>query len=319
MPDRALARVLATDLARTDVNVVLVSSPGGEEGPQFARIGMHTNLAERFRSVATGALAEISELRANGDLELLAYDAGHKPDSHQLAWMAANAAQPVLDHLGALPPPGEAPEFDGDEEFVAGLHHYAIVLKGGAHGTLQFLRKCSPKIQLSRSKFVAALFANGTYSKADDRTLLFDDKVDCIVAGGKVFIRNVHNFQTIFKYHADLERVARESLETIKTAVEIENFDGFAESCMTHINKLAKLRNIASKPYLQEVTMKDIRRTIKQFNLTTVRVVKRNGEEVLEYDEADRWVVLKLLDDDYLGSVMTRQKYIVNSKQLLSP
>lgn len=317
MPDRALARALTTDLSRTDVNVVLVSSPRDDEELQFARIGMHNHLGERFRMVAQRALAEISKLQANGDLELVAYDAGHKPDSHQLAWIVANEAQPVVDHLGALPSPGDAPEFDGNEGFVSGLHHYAIILEGGAQGTLQFLRKCSPKIQLSRSRFVAALFANGTYSKADDRTLLFDDKADCIIAGGRVFIRNVHNFQTIFKYHADLERVARESLETIKTAVQIRNFEVFAVSCMTHVNKLAKLRNIATKPYLQHVTMKDIKRTIKQFNLTSVRVVKRDGEEVLEYDEVDQWVVLKLLDDDYLGSVMTKHKYIVNSKHLL--
>ena len=31
----------------------------------------------------------------------------------------------------------------------------------------------------------------------------------------------------------------------------------------------------------------------------------------------DRWLILKLLDDDFLGSIMTNQKYEVNSKSPL--
>ena len=45
-----------------------------------------------------------------------------------------------------------------------------------------------------------------------------------------------------------------------------------------------------------------------------------NGEERLlfEGNPDKRWLILKLLDDDFLGSIMTNQKYEVNSKSLLS-
>jgi len=96
--------------------------------------------------------------------------------------------------------------------------------------------------------------------------------------------------------------------------VPIAGFPEFAESCESHLTKLAKLNNIAAKPYLATVTMKDLKRTIKKFNLG-VKVVRENGVEKLQYDAADRWVILKLLDDDYLGSVMTKLQYEVNSKR----
>ena len=53
----------------------------------------------------------------------------------------------------------------------------------------------------------------------------------------------------------------------------------------------------------------------------SIKIVgRRNGEEKLRFDNSRerRWLILKLLDDDYLGSVMTRQKYEVNSKSVLS-
>ena len=81
---------------------------------------------------------------------------------------------------------------------------------------------------------------------------------------------------------------------------------------------MAKLAQIAKKPYLNRVTMQDIRRTINEFHLD-VQIVEENGQERLlfEANPNKRWIILKMLDDDYLGSVMTNQKYEVNSKSAL--
>lgn len=65
---------------------------------------------------------------------------------------------------------------------------------------------------------------------------------------------------------------------------------------------MAKLRNIARKPYLDRITMADIKRVIKHFDLP-VKVKREHGKEYLVYDTADRWAILRLLDDDYLESV----------------
>ncbi len=36
---------------------------------------------------------------------------------------------------------------------------------------------------------------------------------------------------------------------------------------------------------------------------------------MIVYDHADKWVLLKLLDDDYLWSLMTEQSYDVSGKR----
>jgi hypothetical protein len=64
--------------------------------------------------------------------------------------------------------------------------------------------------------------------------------------------------------------------------------------------------------------MQDIRRTIDAFKLD-VQVVHEDGQDKLlfEANPNKRWLILKLLDDDYLGSIMTNEKYEVNSKSRL--
>ena len=113
-----------------------------------------------------------------------------------------------------------------------------------------------------------------------------------------------------------VRKAAKETLAVIRKAIPIENFDEFEEACEGHLQKLAKLNNIASKPYLKAVTMADIKKVIKKFSLP-VTTVKKNGKEMLRFDPKDRWSLLRLLDDDYLGSVMTGQNYEVTGKRVV--
>jgi hypothetical protein len=100
------------------------------------------------------------------------------------------------------------------------------------------------------------------------------------------------------------------------------SFDGttmtaceFRAACTTQIRFMTKLAVIASKPYLAQIGMVDIRRAIDEHGLP-VEVVQNNGQEMLVFDPdpSRRWILLKLLDDDYLNSVMTHLRYEVNSK-----
>ena len=44
-------------------------------------------------------------------------------------------------------------------------------------------------------------------------------------------------------------------------------------------------------------------------------MVKDKGKEMLLFDPKNKWAVLRLLDDDYLRSALTGQKYEVTGKR----
>jgi Domain of unknown function (DUF4868) len=113
-----------------------------------------------------------------------------------------------------------------------------------------------------------------------------------------------------------VRRVAKETLATVRAHVPISNFEEFAHDCESHLPKLVKLRNIASKPYLARLTMENIKNVVKKNNLP-VQIAVTGGKEMLVYDPSNKWVLLKLLDDDYLWSLMTEQSYEVTGKREL--
>lgn len=130
-----------------------------------------------------------------------------------------------------------------------------------------------------------------------------------------MFVFNKDAFQKIFRFFEMVLKSAKATLRTIKTRVPILNFDDFENACEGHLQMLAKLKNIAGKPYLSKITMADIKKVMKEFPKLTVATVQKNGKEMLVFDPSDKWALLRLLDDDYLKSVMTGENYEVSGKR----
>ena len=62
--------------------------------------------------------------------------------------------------------------------------------------------------------------------------------------------------------------------------------------------------------------MSDIKKVIDEMELP-LKVVRHDRKEKLVFDPADKWAILRMLDDDYLQSIMTGEKYEVNSKRTM--
>jgi hypothetical protein len=106
-------------------------------------------------------------------------------------------------------------------------------------------------------------------------------------------------------------------LERIRQTIPIANFDEFADDCQNNLVKLTKVRSIMNKPYMQNVTMDDIKKVIARRNLP-IHFTQVAGHELLVYDSADPWVLLRLLNDDYLTSLLTGRDYEVEGKRDLT-
>lgn len=201
---------------------------------------------------------------------------------------------------------------------IDSLRFYAVVVSPSARRRAVFFRTYSPKKELTRRAGFAALSIRGTYDKVDSKIFLFDNDTDCFAWDGYLFIRNVGAFQRIFGYFEELRASANATIDAVLGQIPVSNADAFRATCTGQLQMLSKLAQIARKPYLARVTMQDMRRTIDEFHLD-VQIIQENGQDKLVFEGslAKRWLILKLLDDDYLGSTMTHEKYEVNSKSAL--
>jgi len=180
-----------------------------------------------------------------------------------------------------------------------------------------FHRKHAPKNQLSRG-FVARLVDN-QFEALESQSYLFDDKVDFFTWDDYLFIRGAYHFRLIFKHFEQLQREVATNVHRVISFVPIQNEDEFLEACRNQPQMVSKVARVADQPYLNEITMDAIKETIDEFDLD-IETSMVNGTEklVFEKDVDKRWIILKLLDDDYLGSVLTDRKYESNSKSVRS-
>lgn len=296
----------------TAVTLALATFDQGDEVPTYRSLKLSEAIADDFGSLAADCTRNLARMDGNGDLVVQKYTAGYKLDRHEIEWLPITDDD--LKHLPlGVPSPAQIPLLGDIDDFVDRVRFYIIILSGARYRVVLISRYNRNK-ELLRSKYLMMRRMGDRYERLEEPTFQFAPTVDALLCEDRLFILNKSNLEHIFRYHDLLKETAKDALDTVRAVVPIQGFGEFRESCLGHLQKVEKLRNIANKGYLPRVTMADIKRTIAAFRLDiAVEVV--DGEERLVFNRRDRWAILNLLDDAYLGSQMTGLKYETNSKR----
>jgi hypothetical protein len=296
------------------VNVVVATAPRRDDPIALHRLTLTHELAEDFRDAAYTALHDDED-----EVILVPYDGTYRPQPHELMFLALAEVPDIEALVEFAKDVSAAPHFTADDTLIRQLRFYVTVVTSNDDDAL-FFRAYSPKKELTSSRGFAAMFDNGVFQRVEHKTFLFDDDADCFVWGEYMFIRHASAFHRIFRYFEQLRQTADETLDEVLQHVPIANADEFREACKGQLQMLAKLASISRKPYLPNLSMAAIEDTINTVGLD-VALVDEDGERKLVFDastQETRWAILKLLDDDYLQSLMTQELYEASSKIQLS-
>ncbi len=308
--------ILCLDVDACGVQLCLASMSSGD-APDIQRVQTSEDVAHEFKEIVKRTLAKRKKDSDRGDLVLKEYDPQAKPDRHEVESLDLAEHEFIKTQLDGLSDVATLDVFQQASDFVSNLRFYAIVLKPATGDPIYFFRAYTPKKELGRSPLFAIVLKQGTYSRVEDSLFLFDQHIDCMVQGTAVFIFNKDKFQKIFQFYEMLLASAKQTLQIIQQRVPIDDFAAFEVACEGHLQKLSKLKNIASKPYLQTITMNDIKKVIDKYDLQ-IETVGQGEDEKIKFNASDKWAILRLLDDDYLESVMTNSHYEVNSKRAIA-
>ncbi len=306
--------VLTLDIKKCTITVCLASVAKTEAVPRFERLRITDTVAAEFSNIVAELIKRYKSEWEAQDLLLPEFATTSKPEAYEIERIDLSAYNILLEQISPLLSLAGMDIFEKDEKFIGDLHFYIIVIQPPEGDPVYFFRVYTPMRRLHRSSIFAAWLHDGSYDKVTQPLLLFDREIDCMSRSGVMFIFNKENFQNIFRFFETVRTVAQDALNTIKTTVPIQNFDDFAQDCEKHILKLRKLKNIATQPYLSKITMDHIKQVIEQ-NKLPLQIVEVEGKEMLVYDKKQRWIILKLLDDDYLWSKLTEQNYEVTGKR----
>jgi hypothetical protein len=307
--------ILTLDLSKCALTVCLASVVK-DEAPRFARLQITEELATGFRNT----IKNLVEYYKQDDCRQLSmfteYVAVSFPAAYEIESLNLSKYQTILDQLNPLKVLTNIDSYDADEHFIAELRFYVFAVQPPSGEPIYFFRTYKHKKLLDHS-FIYAIFRHDWYDRVTDAVLVFDAEIDCLCRGDTMFIFDKHGFQNIFHFFDEIRQIAKEALESIKVCVPIKNFDEFANDCGRHIWKQRKLKKIASKPYLSRITMNHIKKVIEH-NKLPIQIAVESGKEMLVYNPKDKWVILNLLDDNYLWSMLTELNYEVTGKHELS-
>ena len=302
-----------------DVTIVLGATPKDDGPSVLRRIAISKKVSEDFRGIGKDVLLDLSKLVDTKDLVIHKHTSMARLESHEIEWVEVEKVDSATDLISALSNVDSISILDdknGDEEFLRTLKFYVIVISGGAAKSVLMFRSFSPQRELGRSLKYAVMFKNGHYDRLDERTFLFDSKIDCIAVAGQIFVIQKGNFQKIFRYFEMLKKIAKATLKKIENLIPILNFEEFSNACEVHQYKMMKLKNIADSLDAKNVSMANLKKVIETYKLK-IKVVDEKGQEKLCFDGNDRWAILKLLDDAYLTSDLTGTQYEVGAKREL--
>lgn len=296
-----------------NVTLALATYCEDDELPEYRSLNISSKVGDAFADTAADVLGRFID--DWNDVLLHEYSGGYKPDRHEIEYMDVSDGESLAGVLGDVPAAADIPLLGDTDDFVDDSRFYAVILQDGNKRVVLF-KKFSRNKELTRSRKLIIRLMGDRYDVLKEPTFQFDNSFDAILFGDYIFSPNKSNFQHMFRFYQLLEQVAEQSLDAIKEHVPIANFDAFRESCLRHRAKLEKLRNIAQKPYLKHLELEELKRVIKRFDLQ-VEVASEDGQQKLVFDDSNRWEILHLLDDAYLDSRMTGNKYEANSKRQL--
>jgi hypothetical protein len=277
------------------------------------RPNLSEQVASSFRDIPKGALKQLK------DTILRQFQPGYKPDEYEMLYVKISDFENIRSTIDALSSIDSLALLGDGDLMTENLVFSVFALQDSSGKQAFFFQRTTSQLELIRKYPWAILFDKGTFNKVEQKVLLFDDEIDCFSWDGFLYIRNVNQFQRIFDFFNQLRTRASATIDSFVARIPISNEDDFRKACLGHPQMLAKLASISTRSYVATLSMDKIRRTIDEYGLAVTTEKDENGREWLVFERQlnRRWLILKLLDDDYLHSGMTDIKYETNSKLTL--
>lgn len=308
--------IIELSLEQWDISVCLASIQEGQSIPVFLELELSKKVTDDFRDIASVTLQDCCDKRQRkrkreNELIVREYSVESRPEEYESEYLDLSLSEykSIAQQIEQLD--RDMDSFKEEDWFVDSLRFYVIRAKPLDGEPVYFYRNYTKKKLLSHSPWFALWRGSNEYDRVDIPMFLFDDHIDCFSRGSDMFILQKENFHSMFHFLEEVIKTAKQTLHRIQTsAIPIANFDEFAASCEKNKSKMRKLKNIARQPYLDQLTIEDIKKVIAaNKGRIKVQVVAEDGKEMLHYDPADPYGILKLLDDDYLQSIMSGGKY----------
>lgn len=315
--EKAMRALLNAHEEAEYAGLVLGTRPGAGNA-LLLQMQVSDDAAERFSRGLTNTLKKYAKYDDDDLFEVRKYEPRVRPEDHQMLVLKASDYPDLATTLNMLLAPANLPLASDENEVPwrsVQLQARVFVLD---EEPIVLLRKATAATLLKRRNKVALIWRDGVLDVMEEEGVLLDEAVDAIYWSGHLYLIRPSAIETLFHFYEELQEAAEEIVDNLSKAIPIMGLDELKEAAGTHYQMLRKIHHISQQPYLAEITMDDVDRVVKKWDLPIV-IEGKGKQRKIVYDKSDKWAILRLLDDDYLRSELTARIYEVkdSSKHVL--
>lgn len=197
----------------------------------------------------------------------------------------------------------------------------AARLSTSAGVAVTFWRQLRPTMRLERARVLPALWTGDRYVRLEqEHVLLLDGRFDAVVAGGVALFTGKAAFEKMFDLVAELRRSSAATFASVTRDLRIEGLAELEAACTSQPAMMAKMASVQRRldsdtGYREAMTMDRVVEFVLAHPETEVEVTGTGDDARLVFrSDRRRYKILKLLDDDYLHSLLTSRSYEANDK-----
>lgn len=272
---------------------------------------------------AQAALAGIAETTRERVLNsnLIAYGpAVLVPPQHVMHVAQEGAA--TLSQIQDTVLAGDNAPFDAKADYAQNVTMVAARFTTESHEVATFYRVSDPLLRFTKSKVLGLIQRGNQYDRMEPTdVLLMRAEFDVVVVRGHAFFFKKPTFERAFGFYAELKAASAATFDRVTAGLKIRGLDELKKACTSQTQMMAKMASIQRSmeddaAYAASMTMANLITHIEQHPHVRIDIVGSGNNRELVFDPAleRRFQILKLLDDDFLRSVLTSREYEAGSK-----
>ncbi len=317
---RAALELLESDDQNSRRLVLAREEPDEEdEGRRlvFGRVALETSLADGIEGVLQGELSSIVSGLQAGTREVREYQASNLNLDRALVQTIdpedVDAAPGIRDEV--LDPDLEETTYGTGRR--PSFQAIVVTARDGRQ-VIGFQKFTSRQILGRRGRLNMLLDSDGgEYKPFDGELLEIPTKIDAVLYEGMFYVLRQKRFEDIFDFFTQIEENTGEVLETLDQGpLAFADFELFEEAIRANRRIQRKLYEVTELGLYQHITTDDAEEIVDAYGLEISIGEDDDGTKRLEIPNKNKvWEVLHLLNDDYLESPLSENRYRAAGKE----
>ncbi len=208
----------------------------------------------------------------------------------------------------------------GDEDYS---HVWGYIVRIENNNNTVFLfRKYTPKKLLEKGKLSCIINRSGQFAKLNGQAIALDSFYDAALfleaptselpeESANLLIFSRGYFESLFSFIEEYQRQVEANQEYLRGKEILENVAQIVDTCSTDARAVRKLARILVTRPFESLNTTKIQETIHEYGLP----VTLNEAGKIQVTVENIWIILRILDDDFVESKATGNKYESRSKR----